>query len=183
MARPREFDADAALESAMRVFWEKGYDASSMSDLLAAMGIAKGSLYKAFKDKRSVYLASLERYERTMVEPVLAMLRDKSQGEGLARVRRLLELAAQPAAANDRGCFLCNAAVDQAQADAQVRAKVLAMTRRIERAIAEALAESAADHAEAARRLTALYMGLRVLARAGYPPTELEAVISSALRL
>ena len=67
MARPREFDIDEALERAMDVFWTKGYDGASLQDLLEAMNIARGSLYKAFQDKHSVYLAALDRYDRTEI--------------------------------------------------------------------------------------------------------------------
>ena len=65
MARPREFDIDQALDRAMGVFWEKGYEAASLQDLLKAMKIARVSLYKAFDDKRAIYLATLDRYDQT----------------------------------------------------------------------------------------------------------------------
>ena len=68
MARPREFDIDQALERAMNVFWTKGYEGASLQDLLDAMNIARGSLYKAFEDKHSVYLAALDRYDRTEIQ-------------------------------------------------------------------------------------------------------------------
>ena len=59
MGRPREFDVDKALDRAMGVFWQKGYEGASLQDLLHAMEIARGSLYKAFEDKHSIYLAPL----------------------------------------------------------------------------------------------------------------------------
>ena len=60
--RPREFDIDTALDRAIRVFREHGYNATSIGDLIGAMGLASGSIYKAFKDKRAVFLAAFERY-------------------------------------------------------------------------------------------------------------------------
>ena len=63
MVRPREFDRDEVLDRAMRVFWEKGYAATSTDDLLAAMNIGRQSLYNAFGDKRRLYLEALERYQ------------------------------------------------------------------------------------------------------------------------
>ncbi|WP_155737462.1 TetR/AcrR family transcriptional regulator, partial [Agrobacterium tumefaciens] len=63
MARPREFDRDAALEKALRVFWSKGFAATSTDDLREAMGIGRQSLYGAFGDKRKLYLEALDAYQ------------------------------------------------------------------------------------------------------------------------
>src|ERR1700733_16129953 len=60
--RPREFDMDVALDQAIRVFCEQGYSATSIGDLIDAMGLASGSIYKAFRDKRAVFLAAFDRY-------------------------------------------------------------------------------------------------------------------------
>src|SRR5262245_39754798 len=59
--RPREFDLDAALDKSVRVFRERGYHATSIADLTEAMKLASGSVYKAFKDKRAVFLAAFDR--------------------------------------------------------------------------------------------------------------------------
>lgn len=67
MARPREFDREEALDHAMRVFWEKGYAATSTDELLGAMNIGRQSLYNAFGDKRRIYLEALERYQSKSV--------------------------------------------------------------------------------------------------------------------
>src|SRR5581483_7587401 len=91
MARPREFDIDEALERAMAVFWAKGYEGASLQDLLKAMRIARGSLYKAFHDKRHIYLAALDHYDRTVVEENVERLRDGQGGDGARRIRRFLD--------------------------------------------------------------------------------------------
>ena len=62
MARPREFDIDEALDAAMGVFWERGYEATSMVNLMDATGLHKGSIYKAFEDKHDLFLQALRRY-------------------------------------------------------------------------------------------------------------------------
>ncbi len=191
MARPREFDIDQALDGAMAVFWTKGYEGSSLADLLDAMGIARGSLYKAFKDKHAIYLAALDRYDRTMVEAAVVLLRDPSGGDGLERIRGLLEAARDSAGQHQhpRGCLMCNAAIDRATDDPAARAKVLAMMKRLEDAFAAALADSATARAwsrgrrsEAARFLAGAYLGVQVLVRAGYSADELNGVIAMALR-
>ena len=72
MGRPRSFDRDVALEQAMRLFWEKGYDETSIGDLTAAMGIAAPSLYAAFGDKRALFEEAVELYERLPGAPITA---------------------------------------------------------------------------------------------------------------
>lgn len=190
MARPREFDEDEVLDAAMNLFWAKGFEAVSLDDLLGAMGIARGSFYKAFRSKRDVYMAALTRYDRTVVDAAVTTLRDPTGGDGSARVRRFLLSAGEPDDSDDdrRGCFLCNAAVDRALPDPGAAEKVTSMMRRIEDAIAAALTEVAespgldvAANAEGARHLLTVYMGLRVLARAGYPAEELRRIAQTQI--
>jgi TetR/AcrR family transcriptional repressor of nem operon len=190
MARPREFDIDEALERAMNVFWTKGYEGASLQDLLDAMNIARGSLYKAFDDKRSIYLAALDLYDRSEIQRTVDALRDRSAGDGATRIRLFLEgaRAAVVRRQDRRGCFLCNAAVDQAPVDAATQGKVHAMTKRMERAVADALSAStqaahwpAERRAETALALTNAYLGLRVLARSGAPAKDLATVIRTTM--
>jgi len=190
MARPRAFDIDDALERAMQVFWAKGYASTSLMDLTEAMGIARGSFYKAFPDKHAVYLAVLDRYAETVVEPGARALIDPQGGPGLARIRRMLEAPGRaiPTGEHRRGCLMCNAAIDDAPNDPAVQARVMGMMRRLEEAIAGALDDdpatttgSAAERTAAARHILDVYMGLRVLAKAGYGEAELDAVIDRTL--
>ena len=184
MARPREFDIDTVVEAAMQVFWEKGYEGASLADLLDAMGIARGSLYKAFADKRALFLAALAHYDRTEVAGAVQVLTDGSRG-GAERVARLFATVVDAVATRGdrRGCFLCNAAVDQAPHDADVERAVTAMMRRLDRAFAEALrdAGSGSDAARRARALTAAYMGLRVLAKTGVSARQLRETVATTL--
>ncbi|HSD91451.1 MAG TPA: TetR/AcrR family transcriptional regulator [Methyloceanibacter sp.] len=190
MGRPREFDTDKALDRAMGVFWVKGYEGASLQDLLKAMKIARGSLYKAFKDKHSIYLAALDRYDHTIVQGAVDTLRDEAIGDGLARIRALFEAAqAAVARADRRGCFMCNAAIDQAPINPKIRAKVGSMMKRLEGAFASAVEASrktaswsAKRRVETARLLLNSYMGVRVLARSGYPADDLVSVINASLR-
>ncbi|MCZ6578878.1 MAG: helix-turn-helix domain containing protein, partial [Gammaproteobacteria bacterium] len=78
MARPREFDEIKVKEALMRVFWEKGYEATSMQDLVEATGLLKGSLYGAFGDNRALYMVALAQYDHTRIQDAIDMLR----GEG-----------------------------------------------------------------------------------------------------
>ncbi len=170
----------------MGVFWEKGYDGASLQDLLKAMKIARGSLYKAFDDKRAIYLATLDRYDETEVKKGVAFLRDPDGGDGFARIREMFEGVKHDAAR--RGCFICNAAVDQARIDAEVEQKVSTMLQKLEAAIADALKQSKRAvrwsperRADMAAALLNNYLGLHVLARSGYEPEDLQTIIDATL--
>jgi len=174
----------------MDVFWEQGYEAASLSMLLAAMGIAKGSLYKVFPDKHAVYLATLDRYDRGHIRPGIMMLRDGTQGSGGQRLRAAL-LAPADAIHNGgqrRGCFLCNAAIDMAPKDAAVAEIVRSMMDRLEAGFQSAFDDSGATAGltasqcrAAGRMLVTTYMGLHVMAKAGYSSRRLTAIAQSAL--
>ena len=88
------------------------------------MKIARGSLYKAFKDKHSIYLAALDRYDDTIIQRAVDTLAIREGRDGIARIRALFEGARDAARLNDRrGCFMCNAAVDQAPANSKIQAE------------------------------------------------------------
>ncbi len=117
MARPREFDADRALHDALEVFWRKGYEATSMQDLVAAMGIQKASLYAAFGDKRSLYVAALRRYQQETLGELTEHLAKAPLP--LAAIREFVKEVADHAAGRDgrHGCFCINANIELAPSD------------------------------------------------------------------
>lgn len=189
MARPRGFDFEHALDQAMQVFRAKGYEGTSMEDLVGAMGIKKGSLYKAYGDKRRLYRAALARYHRTVLADLLRPFDDGSDGR--VAIGELLQNVVDAGAVHaDRyGCFLCNAAVDQAPFDDLVEEQVLHSLDRLTEAVTRALRTCAwpsGDREETlwpyARTVTAVYLGLWVLAKAGAKPAELQAVRDTLLQ-
>ncbi len=117
LGRPREFDEDVALAAIMDVFWTKGFESASMAELVRATGLKKGSLYAAFGDKRAMYHKALALYDRTQIDSMVQGL--KGAGSPLARIDRFLQAAIGETAdqADTRGCFLCNASIDQAPID------------------------------------------------------------------
>lgn len=192
MARPREFDIDDAIADAVEVFWERGYDGAALPDLLDGMGIARGSLYKAFGDKKHLYLAALERYDAQAVTQAVEMLSDERQPDGHKRIAGLFQSILDAVRGGDRrGCLMCNAAAGPASQDADIAAAVSEMLARMTQAFATALSASgpgrprpAKDTRDCqARGLTAAYVGLRILAKSGAPLAELEAAASSALAM
>lgn len=178
--RPREFDLDATLDHIKDLFWDRGYDAVSLADLMEATGLQKGSLYKAYGDKRSMYLKALARYNSEQVSETVAAL--NADGDARSRISAFLEapILAAYDAMDGRGCFLCNAAADRAVEDPDAASEIRTGFSKIQRAVGAALSDldgtmtfEEAD-ARAAECLT-VYSGLRVLARAGLSRNMLEA--------
>ncbi len=188
MARPREFEIDKALDGATEVFWRHGYDGAALPDLLAGMGISRGSFYKAFADKRSVYLACLDRYEQTNLAGALDLLTGKRDGRGRDRIATLFGSVVRSARIDRRGCFLTNAAIDRAPFDPDVEERVLAMMGQLAGGFAVAIADDAAaiDDDRALRlgeMLATYYVGLQVTARAGARRDSLQRSIDRILAL
>ena len=172
MARPRQFDETQVVEKLMQVFWDKGYEATSMQDLVAASGLLKGSLYGAFGDKQNMYLTALRHYDRTRIQAGIDML----DGEGSARqkIARLFDNVIESTKRDifAGGCFLCNASLEKAVTDKQVKSEVKTTIRRLKLAIMEALAthcENEDQAASLAAFIISAYFGTRVLAKGGAP--------------
>src|SRR5919106_657655 len=138
MGRPREFDADSALERATSVFWTKGFEHTSLDELCAATGLGRSSLYAAFGDKRALYLRALARYEERSGARITAALAGKPIREGLAAFLGALidDIVAGP---GRRGCFIGNCAAELARLDRSAAARVRASLERIEAAFRDAL--------------------------------------------
>jgi len=186
MGRPREFDEDDLLEKATDLFWRKGFEAVSVRDLAEATGVKMASLYAAYGDKRGLYRAALDHYERKVVAPTIEAV--LAAGAPRARIARLLQAPIDDAAKGDRrGCFLCNATIDQAGEDAAAAKFAAECMGRVEAAIARALSDrppydkNLSARRRAAQRLLADYLGMRVLARGGAALSTLRNIRSEAL--
>ncbi len=170
MARPKEFERVSVLEKAMHVFWAKGYECTSMNDLVDAMGINRGSLYATFGDKRKLHLETLDHFYRTQLLTVMGPLDE--DGPRLAAIRRIFESAADCACddGDRRGCMMYNTAVELCPTDQDVNEKVAAGLKRMERCFYEALTHAQANGelsadknvTALARYLTTTLNGLRV---------------------
>jgi len=189
MPRPREFDADDALERAMRVFWAKGYESTSLNDLCNATGLGRSSLYAAFGDKHTLYLQALDHYEDTSAARMAAALAGPQPFRKAiaAVVERMIEdIVAGP---GRRGCFIGNCAAEMARNDRTAAARVRRSLERIEAAIRDAV-ESARKRGEFAARadvdalarfLTAGIQGLRLVGKANPDRAALEDIASVML--
>lgn len=177
MARTKEFDPEAALDAAMELFWERGYAATSVADLVERLGIARASVYATFGGKHELYLKALDRYLALRDPAVISRLAGPEPA--LAQVRALVRdyVAEAVGERGRRGCFVVNAAVEAMAADAEVGRRVatswttleVALTLALERGRTLGELRADADPASLARFLLVLLQGVKVLGADGSP--------------
>jgi TetR/AcrR family transcriptional repressor of nem operon len=140
MARPREFDMHEALNAAMSEFWERGYEATSLDDLLNAMGLTKGSLYKAFGDKHNLFLMSLQDYLDRLFETMKQSVDSGSDAvQSLIALMGVVEnLCCKQESA--RGCFAVNTVVELSQRDEKASEILKRHLARVEKLLAKLIA-------------------------------------------
>ncbi|MFH9083285.1 TetR/AcrR family transcriptional regulator [Streptomyces sp. NPDC017673] len=191
MARTKEFDPDTALQSALELFWRRGYEATSMADLVGHLGIGKASLYATFGSKHELYLRALDRYGQTQ-DPVLT--RELSRpGPVLPAVRGLVRrFAAEAAGATrEQGCLVTNTAVELAPHDREAARRVERSWDTVETLLHSALVRAQAqgelagdrDPLALARMLLVLLQGLRVVGKASADPARVRDAAEQALAL
>jgi TetR/AcrR family transcriptional repressor of nem operon len=184
MPRKKEFDEYEVLHRAMEIFWHKGYEATSVQDLVEQMGINRGSLYGTFTDKRALFLAAIQYYDQTIVTSVVRVLH--SPGSPRAAIENYVRSVVE-AAVEDRertGCFLTNSAVEVGPHDPEAEQRLQASLQRIEAAFLDALIAARQmgelgtrrDLRDMARFLTSSLQGLRVMARVNPDRDALRAV-------
>lgn len=170
MTRAREFDREGALDRAMQLFWDQGYEATSLAQLLDAMGIARQSMYDTFGDKRALFVAALERYTERSAAAQACL----AQAPSVKRaIRDLFEgILDESQREQRRGCFGISSAVALAPHDPEVAALLAARQRVLEEALYTALERARAtgelgkgkDTRGLARFLVGALQGLRVAA-------------------
>ncbi|HEX7736532.1 MAG TPA: TetR/AcrR family transcriptional regulator [Ktedonobacteraceae bacterium] len=189
MAGKKAFLPDHALKKAMDLFWERGYEGSSIEDLVQCTGIGRGSLYATFGDKHALYLAALDQYCASQQASLSAL----QQQEG--SLRQILENTFQTyidLLLNDparRGCFLVNANVEMAPHDLEVYERVQAAYNVMEQAFLEFLVKAqaagelpaAADPQQFALFFLGTLISIRVLARARAERRVLQDLAQTAL--
>jgi TetR/AcrR family transcriptional regulator, transcriptional repressor for nem operon len=189
MSRTKEFDPDVVLQRAMELFWERGFDATSMSDLVEHMGIGRASLYDTFGTKHDLYLAAMRRYLQDNEAGFLTAL--AQPGPALPALRAFVESWADEALGdrNRRGCLVVNAAIELSTRDPEVARQVAVSWSVVETALvsslmrAQAQGELAAskDPQEIANFLLVMMQGVRVIARAAPDAERLRAATRVAL--
>ena len=189
MGRPRAFDMDQALDQALHVFWEKGYEGTSIADLTKAIGINPPSLYAAFGNKETLFKKVLNRYEARRDE-----IFEEAFAAPTARqaIERLLESVAERLSGKDgpSGCLMVQAALCGGEECDSVRKDLAArraqgeilIRRRLERGKKEGDLPKDADLVGLARYLATVMQGMAVQAAGGASRKELRAIANTALR-
>ncbi|WP_127536062.1 TetR/AcrR family transcriptional regulator [Paenibacillus illinoisensis] len=189
MVRQREFDTDKVLDAAMRIFWDKGFEAASLTDLTSAMGIQRPSLYAAFGDKKELFETALRRYTTLHA----AQIRSRLQQEGSVKqaFRALFEHigAKGDVSKPSHGCFCINTMVELAPHDS----KFAVLTREhqmylavifqetIERGQRSGELSGDLNASAAAKSLVISMIGLTVLMKSGPDRSFVEQSIEAAL--
>lgn len=189
--RPREFDLQTVLDGVIKVFSEKGYHATSISDLTSQTGMTAGSFYKAFQDKRAVFLAALDRYLALRDEQFQARL--ATAGSGRERLNAVLSLYAEWShdVQGRRGCLVVGSATELSTSDTEVAARVAAVLRRYEVRLADFVQLGLEDgsipaHVDgpvAARVLLCVMQGMRVIGKTGRTREDMEGLVGTAMKV
>jgi len=188
--RPLSFDRETALEQAMHVFWQRGYEAASVSELTAAMGITAPSLYTAFGDKERLFLEAIERYANGPGAGFPAALEEEPTAYDAIR-RLLLEAAEELTAANHpRGCMISMAATNCSEASAHIQAALVKRREagntgircRIECGMSRNELPAETNAAALADFYSTVYRGMAMQAADGASRETLVAVAEAAMR-
>ncbi|WP_138495404.1 TetR/AcrR family transcriptional regulator [Paenibacillus pinistramenti] len=182
MARSKEFEENAVLDKAMKLFWEQGYEKTSMNDLVEHMGIHRRSLYDTFTDKHTLFLRAIDRFAERMSSRLAAGVKEAATAEEamkfLFRSMIFGEEDAPP------GCMLVNSAAELAVRDEEVDAKAREGFADTERLIKEIILWGQ-ESGEFSRELEAgdlaqylhnSLVGIRVMARTATPKDKLERI-------
>jgi TetR/AcrR family transcriptional repressor of nem operon len=189
MARTKSFDEDAVLERAAQLFWERGYEGTSLADLENHLGLGRQSLYNTYGDKHGLFLKALDRYCHGMGEVGFSTL--NTPRPGLGAIRRFFRWTVDTLTAPGprRGCMVANTILERGPKDADALLQCNHSRDVLERAFRRALAQARNDGDvkpdldvdAAATTLLTLNYGLTVLAKTGARARELQSTVDVVL--
>lgn len=191
MPRPKEFNPDEAIEQAMQVFWHKGYEATSMEDLLTAMNLNRGSLYDTFGDKRQLFLQVIDRYCHGFVSEKFSLL--DQPGLALPMLRRFIHGMIEDALADPerRGCLIANTIMELSPHEKEIASTLRQALKMAEDAFFKILARAKQqgelthdkDPRALARFLTTMMQGSIVMIKAGASADRVQQTAETALSI
>ncbi|WP_407320122.1 TetR/AcrR family transcriptional regulator [Isoptericola halotolerans] len=187
MARPRQFDEDAVLRAVCDQFWDAGYAATSLQDLMRVSNLGKGSLYAAFGDKHELFLRVLRRYVASLDRMLRRSIDSAPNAVEALRSFVMMPVGDPEGVAARRGCLLANSTTELAAADPVVAAEArqayegmtAVLADGVRRAQAQGDMGTSADPVGTARALLAAQQGLTFMGRTGMDVTTLEATARS----
>ncbi len=191
MPRPKEFNPDDAIEKAMQVFWHKGYEATSMEDLLTAMDLNRGSLYDTFGDKRTLFLKVVDRYCTSFVGPKFTLL--DQPGPALPALRRFIGEMVDSGLADPqrRGCLIANTVMELSPHEKEVASTLRRVLKMVEDTFFNVLARAKQqgelkdekDPRTLARFLATMLQGNIVMIKAGSTADVVKQTTETALSI
>jgi TetR/AcrR family transcriptional regulator, transcriptional repressor for nem operon len=190
MPRPKSFDEAAVLDQAMYLFWERGYEGTSLTDLETRLGLGRQSLYNAFGDKQALFHKALDRYRQVRADVSLADLNAPDSGLDTIRAffHSMIECGTAPG--ERKGCLFVKTITERGPEDPSAMMRCTSAGDALERAFRRALTHardrgevsSDLDIEAAATLLVIQNYGLGVMAQTGAPATELHAAAEALLK-
>lgn len=189
MGRPRNFDEAGVTQAAMRVFWRKGYDATTIPDLLEATGLSRSSLYESFGDKAALFEVVTQAYlEQYGARQALALREAATAKEGIKKFFAL-QIDASLSSENPLGCLLTNTATSLDSHDPRIAKLLTTSTQGLWAEFKALLARGQANGEIRAERdidamahmLVSVAMGMNVMIRVNPKRETLEAMAASAV--
>jgi len=188
MARTKEFDEDQALENAMLTFWEQGYEATSVQDLVDVTGVQRQSLYDTFGSKHEIFLRSLMRYQALKGDQLSDLIKRHPRG-GLRLIRAVFDSCAAETVQDARGCFAANCSAELGERDEDVAERVRVgrdgLQSLFERCLVEARTAGELGNPSSppalAHFLVNAFFGLRLMAKTRPPKAMIDDVVSITL--
>jgi TetR/AcrR family transcriptional repressor of nem operon len=188
MSRPPGFDREEKIEEAMELFWEQGYEATSVQDLVDHLGLNRSSLYNAFGGKHDLFLAALDRYRERDRRRLRRRLREAPTA--LEGIRRAFAAVAERATESRCGCFTANVAVECAPHDPCTEERACESFREmralfqeaVERAQEEGAVPRERDAEALGHYLTNAYNGIHLTAKTGPPAAVVRDIVEETLR-
>jgi len=191
MPRPKEFIPDDVIEKAMQVFWHKGYEATSMEDLLSAMDLNRGSLYDTFGDKRQLFLKVIDRYCHGFVGEKFSLL--DQPGPALPTLRRFIHGMIEGGLADPqrRGCLIANTVMELSPHEKKIAGTLRQVLKTAEntfyrvlvRATQQGELKKGQDPRALARFLVTMMQGTIVMIKAGASADAVKQSAETALSI
>jgi TetR/AcrR family transcriptional repressor of nem operon len=188
--RPLEYDPDQALNAAMHVFWQHGYEATSLQALLQAMGLSKSSLYQGFGGKKELFLRCVDRYGEGIAN-TMQSLRDNT-GSGVEFIEQLLLASASEARRSGarRGCLLMNTATEFAQKDPEIASRVSfafgSLRRHLKAAVEQGQSRGEITREKDAEVLASYLLsslgGIKTMVKGGVDEAGIKEIVSVIVR-